>query len=102
MRIRSFGGGSPAGANTGAAPPPATTNPRLTKDEVVDLADAEARSRGYDLTEYQRPEPQYDPSDQTWSLFYDQMPVDGTGEIGKYFSVAVDDKTKHRVLVPGK
>jgi len=102
LRMRSFSGGSPAGANPGAAPPPATTNARLTKEEVVDLADAEARSRGYDLTEYQRPEPQYDPSDQTWSLFYDQTPVDGTGEIGKYFSVAVDDKTKRRVLVPGK
>ncbi len=102
LRMRSFSGGSPAGANPGAAAPPATTNARLTKEEVVDLADAEARSRGYDLTEYQRPEPQYDPSDQTWSLFYDQTPSDGMQEIGKYFSVAVDDKAKRRVLVPGK
>ena len=92
--------GSLAGANPEAAAPAA--NARLTKEEVVDLADAVARSRGYDLIEYQRPEPQYDPADQTWSLLYDQTPVDGTAEIGKHFSVAVGDKTKRTVLVAGK
>ena len=89
-----------AGANPEAAPPPASA--RLTKEEVVDIADAVARSRGYDLAEYQRPEPQYDPADQTWSLMYDQKLVDGTAEIGKHFSVAVGDKTKGAVLVAGK
>ena len=68
---------------------------------VVDLADAAARSRGYDLSEYQRPEPQYDPADGAWSLLYDRKPVDGTTEIGKHFNVAVDDKTKRTVLVAG-
>jgi len=92
LRMRSVG--------TKSAPPFA--NARLTKEEVVDLADTAARSRGYDLAEYQRPEPQYDPADQAWSLLYDQKPVDGTAEIGKHFSVAVSDKTKRTVLVAGR
>jgi len=89
--------GSPAGVNP--APP---ANARLTKEEVVDLAEAAARSRGYDLSEYQRAEPQYDPADGAWSLLYGQKPADGTTAIGKHFSVAVEDKTKRTVLVGGK
>jgi hypothetical protein len=100
LRKRPVSTGSLAGPNPEAALPAA--NARLTKKEVVDLADAVARSRGYDLAEYQRPEPQYDPADQTWSLLYEQKPVDGTAEIGKHFSVAVRDKTKGTALVPGK
>ena len=92
--------GSPAGANPETAFSPAASA-RLTKEAVVDLADAVARSRGYDLAEYQSPEPQYDPVDGTWSLLYDQKLVDGTTAIGKHFSVAVDDKTKRTVLVGG-
>ncbi len=92
LRVRSAG--------TKSAPPFA--NARLTKEEVVDIADAVARSRGYDLADYQRPEPQYDPADQTWSLLYDQKPIDGTADIGKHFSVAVSDKTKRTVLVTSK
>jgi hypothetical protein len=75
-------------------------NPRLTRQEVIDLADAEARSHGYDPAEYQRPEPQYDPSDETWSLLYQQRPGDGMVDVGKHFSVAVDDKTKNISVVP--
>jgi hypothetical protein len=100
LRNRPVSTGSVAGANPEAAS--AAANARLTKEEVVDLADAVARSRGYDLAEYQRPEPQYDPADQTWSLSYEQKPVDGTAEIGKHFSVAVRDKTKGTALVTGK
>jgi len=99
--MRPVSDGSPGDANPEAAASP-TATARLTKEEVVDLADAEASSVGYDLAEYQRPEPQYDPADQVWSLLYDQKPVDGTAEIGKHFSVAVDDKTKRTVLVAGK
>ena len=88
--------GSPAGVNP--APP---ANAHLTKEEVVDLADTVARSRGYDPSEYQRAEPQYDPADGAWSLLYGQKRVDGTTEAGKHFSVAVEDKTKRTVLVSG-
>jgi hypothetical protein len=100
LRTRPVSTGSLAGLNPQAAPPAA--NARLTKEDVVDLADALARSRGYDLAEYQRPEPQYDPTDQTWSLLYEQKPVDGRAETRKHFSVAVRDKTKSTALVPGK
>jgi hypothetical protein len=100
LRNRPVSTSSLAGANPEAAGPAA--NARLTKEEVVDLADAVARSRGYDLAEYQRPEPQYDPADQTWSLLYEQKPVDETAEIGKHFSVAVRDKTKGTALVAGR
>jgi hypothetical protein len=91
---------SPVGANPEAAFSPAA-NARLTREEVVDLADAAARSHGYDLAEYQSPEPQYDPLDETWSLLYDEKRVDGTTEIERHFSVAVDDKTKRTALVAG-
>jgi hypothetical protein len=100
LRTRPVSTGSLAGVNPQAAPPAA--NARLTKQEVVDLADAVARSRGYDLAEYQRSEPEYDPADQTWSLLYEQKPVDGRAETRKHFSVAVRDKTKSTALVPGK
>jgi hypothetical protein len=91
-----------ARAKTAAASSPGA-NARLMREEVIDLADAEARTRGYDLTEYQRPEPQYKPADETWSLFYDQMPdANGMYEIGKHFSVTVDDKTKKASIIPGR
>jgi hypothetical protein len=69
-------------------------NARLTKEEVTDLADAEARAQGYNLDEYQRPKADYSAAKGKWSLFYDQNPADVTPEIGKYFSVTVDDETK--------
>jgi hypothetical protein len=69
-------------------------NARLTKEEATDLADAEARAQGFNLDEYQRPKADYSAAKGKWSLFYDQNPVDETPEIGKYFSVTVDDETK--------
>jgi hypothetical protein len=69
-------------------------NARLTKEEVIDLADAEARAQGFNLDEYQRPKADYSAVEDKWSLFYDQIPVDVTPEIGKYFSARVHDKTK--------
>ena len=100
LRTKRVSSGAPAGAKTQAASPAA--NARLTKEEVVGLADAAARSRGYDLAEYQPPEPQYDPADRTWSLLYEQKRVDGRAENGTHFSVAVGDKTKRTALVAGK
>lgn len=84
-----------------ASPAEQTASARLTKREVIDLADAKAHSRGYDPAEYQRPEPQYDPADNTWSLLYEQK-SDGMVDIGNHFSVAVDDKTKKTSIVPGR
>ena len=74
----------------------------LTKEAVVDLAEAEARTRGYNPAEYQRAKPRYNPSDRIGSINYEQRPLDETMESGKSFSVTVDDKTKGIVFVPGK
>jgi hypothetical protein len=70
----------------------ATLSPRLTASEVINLADAEARIHGYDLNEYQRPQTQYRPADETWSVFYGKQSDDGA--VGKHFTVSVEDKTK--------
>ena len=83
------------------ASPAAQPAARLTKEEVVSVADATARSRGYDPSEYQRSEPQYDPADDTWSLLYEQK-AEGMVDVGKHFSVAVEDKTKETSIVPGR
>jgi hypothetical protein len=84
-----------------AAPSP-TAGARLTREEVIDAAGAEARRRGYDPTEYIRGEPEYKAADEVWSVSYDQIFVDETAETAKHFSVTVDDKTKGIVFVPGK
>jgi hypothetical protein len=96
LHMKPVSEGPPAGASPDAAPS-SYTNARLTKEEVADFADAEARSRGYDLSDYQRMDPQYFPADEIWTLGYN-----GTREIEKHFSVTIDDKTKGRVFVPGK
>ena len=86
----------------GYGPPPPRARARLTKEEVVDLADAIARSRSYDPTDYDRPEPHYDPVDQTWSIEYDPKAVVGPTQNGERFSVAVNDKTKAAALIQAR
>jgi len=93
---------APAAASSPAeAPIPAIVSsppvgPRLTAEEVVGLADAEAIAQGYDLGHYQRPQAHYTATDETWLIVYDQNSVDGNGmgKSGKQFRVNVDDKTK--------
>jgi hypothetical protein len=79
---------------TTSSSPPAV--PRLTKANVIELADAEARKEGYNLGEYQRPQADYLASDETWSVTYDQMSADG---VGKHFSISVEDKTKKTGII---
>jgi hypothetical protein len=96
MRMRSIPGASSQASSTASSPP---LGARLTTAEVVELADAEARTQGYDLGEYQRPQARYAAAADTWSVIYDQKSVDGKTEIGKSISVSVEDKTK-KVSVP--
>jgi hypothetical protein len=77
-------------------------SPRLTSAEVLELADAEARTRGYDLGEYERPQTRYAAASDTWSVVYDQKSVDGTTKIGNPISVSVEDKTKKVWLTAGR
>jgi hypothetical protein len=87
------------------APPDAAALPsadaRLTKEEIVNLADKAARTRGYNPAEYERREPEYNSADAIWSVSYDQRAV-GMAETSKRFSVTIDDKTKGTIFVPGK
>lgn len=80
--------------------PPA--RPRLTKSEVIELADAKARTQGYSLDDYRRPQVRYTPENDTWSLFYDQKSNDGMVEVGKQLSVTVADKTKKTSIAAGR
>jgi hypothetical protein len=90
-----------APASSSTAPPSAEATPRLTKAEVVDLADGEARSRGV-TGQYRHTDPEFNARDGIWSMFYEEVAVAGAEEQPKRFSVMIDDKTKGRVFVPGK
>jgi len=74
-------------------------SPRLTKEEVINLANAKARTHGYNRADYQRAEPQYNAAYKIWSVSYEQSTADGMEEAGKHFSVIVDDKTKGTVFL---
>ena len=90
-----------------AAPEP-TSGPvsseqdHLSKAEVVGLSDSEARKRGYDLNRYDRPQPQFDPIDNIWCLSYVDKSAGVRPPSPKYFTVAVDDKTKKTAIVPAR
>jgi hypothetical protein len=98
--------GPPSGlrANTAAeAPSPGiepdilsspSANAQLTPQEVMALADAEARAQGYELSEYQRPQADYSTVKGKWSLFYDLKQPDAATQSAQHFHVTVDDETK--------
>jgi hypothetical protein len=95
-----------AASSSPEAPMPAIASsppvgPRLTAEEVVGLADAEAIAVGYDLGHYQRPQAHYTATAETWLVVYDENSVDGNGmgESEKQFKVNVDDKTKKTSLM---
>jgi len=67
---------------------------QLNEDEAIGLADIEARSRGYDLNEYQRPKADYSAVKDKWTLFYSLKDAKLAGGDVQPFSVTVDDKTK--------
>ena len=79
-----------------------SSNARLTREEVIHLADGEARRRGYDLAEYERPDPKDNAANNTWSLFYNQKPLDAIVDIANGFSLTVNDTTKKTSIVSGR
>jgi hypothetical protein len=93
LRARQAVGTLPNQTSQQVATPPAA-NAHLSKKEVINLADSQARAHGYDLSQFEHSEPQYDPIDGIWSLFYEQKPDVGIGNSGRHFAVAVDDKRK--------
>jgi hypothetical protein len=72
---------------------------RLTKEEVIRIANAAARTHGYNRADYERAEPLYNAAYNIWSVSYDQSAADEVKETGKHFNVIVDDKTKGTVFV---
>jgi hypothetical protein len=61
----------------------------LTPVQAMDIADIEARTRGYDLGEYQLPKAEYNAANDTWSVAYVGRSADGTP---KKLNVVVQDK----------
>jgi len=91
----------PETASTPSAPAVAA-RPRLRMEEVISLADGEARAKGYKLNDFERLEAKYTPADDSWSVSYGQKASDGAPEANKHFSVDVADKTKKASLAPAK
>ena len=73
-----------------AASSPASQGPKLTAVNAMDIADIEARTKGYDLGEYQLPKAEYNAASDTWSVAY--IARDGEKE-PKKLNVAIQDKT---------
>lgn len=83
--------------------PPNSGPAHLTKQEVIDLADAQALSRGFSLGGYSRPDPKYNQEEGTWSISYERTSMDEEPtDRPSRFSITVDDQTKGTVFVPGK
>src|SRR2546423_3595283 len=67
---------------------------QLSQDEAMGLADTEARARGADLNQYQRPKADYSAVKDKWTLFYNlKDPKMATDDL-QSFSVTVEDKTR--------
>jgi hypothetical protein len=79
---------------------PSEVRPRLTAEEVIRIANAEARRRGYNWAEYQKEEPVLNADHRTWSVRYQQTTPDGIVSASKRFNVIVDDKTRGAIVVP--
>ena len=77
-----------------ARPPGKRGVASMTEDEAIGVADAEARSKGYDLDQYQRPKADFSAVKDKWSLFYTLKDPKASGGDLQPFSVTVEDKTR--------
>ncbi len=74
---------------------------RLTRTKVLRIAEAKARSEGYDIAKYNMTGCHYEFMDKnaTWTVFYEIKPPTPPGG---HFMVVVDDKTKEATLAHGE
>jgi hypothetical protein len=72
-----------------AASSPAA-GPKLTAVQAMDISDIEARTKGYDLGEYELPKAEYNAASDTWSVGYVARGGDKTD---KKLSITIQDKT---------
>jgi hypothetical protein len=73
---------------------------QLTTDEAVTIADTEARARGYDLSQYQRPKADYSKVKSKWSLIYDLKNPDTADESARRLRITVDDASRKADVNP--
>jgi hypothetical protein len=81
-----------------ASAPSATA--RLTTDEAVTIGDSEARARGYELSQYQRPKADYSKVKGKWSLVYDLKNPETAEQNARQFRVIVDDASRKADVNP--
>jgi hypothetical protein len=73
----------------------ASRTDKLTEAEAISLADTEARTQGYHVDEYQRPQVDHSAVKGKWALFYGlKQDADAQGNLLSAFTVTVEDKTK--------
>jgi hypothetical protein len=77
------------------------TEAQLSKNEVIRIAEAKARSEGFDLQKYNMTGCHYEftEKDHTWTVFFQLKPPTPPGG---HFMVYVDDQTKKATLMRGK
>ena len=93
--LRTKSAASPATATTpeptiSVAPASQSAEPKLNAVQAMDIADIEARTKGYDLGEYQLPKAEYNAADDTWSVSYIARDKDKTA---KRLHVTIQDKS---------
>jgi hypothetical protein len=81
---------TPAPAISVAPTSPPSAGPKLNTVQAMDIADIEARTKGYDLGEYQLPKAEYSAADDTWSVSYIGREGDKNA---KHLHVTIQDKT---------
>jgi hypothetical protein len=90
--LRTETAAAPLGASPATRSSPPTIEAGLNAVEVIELADAEARARGYNLDQYQRPQVQSSTDGDTWSALYE--PKTGTSQ---RFTVTIDREKKAEI-----
>jgi hypothetical protein len=93
LRVKSpaAAGATPAAEIPEPAMPPAAASantPKLNAVQAMDIADIEARTKGYDLGDYQLPKAEYNAAGDTWSVSYT-----GREKKSKQLSVTIQDKS---------
>ncbi len=74
---------------------------QLTRKEVLSLAEAKAKSEGYEIDKYNMTGCHYEftAKDQTWTVFYElKRPTPPGG----HFLVSINDQTKEARLAHGE
>ncbi len=90
-------------AVVGCAKPSQENQPKtnLAKAEVLRIAEATAKSEGYDVDKYDMTgcHYEYTDKDKTWTVFYRLKPPTPPGG---HFMVWIDDQTKKATVAPGE